>query len=233
MQRTSLSLLIALTTATGLSAQAALRWGVEVFPNVSHRRLVAQFNDVDPDETQRLENLEVSRLSYTAGLMAQWRAERIGFKTGLYFVESGYQTRRTEVDLRDDIPNGAEDQRINYISYFLEVPAELLFYQTLDDKNDFLFSMGISIALNIANRERTTFYIDDIEEPVTVEPEGNNFAALGYSFVTGLGWEHHFDGFSILLQPTFQFWLSGLLNDPSARYNRNLYAVGVRAGAKF
>lgn len=224
---------IAFGVAVSLSAQSELKVGVELYPNISHRRLVAQLNDVDPEETQRLENLEVSRFSYTAGVMAQWRTERIAFKTGVYFVESGYQTRRTEVDLRDDIPDGAEDQRINYLHYFIEVPAELLFYQTLDDKNDFLFSMGLSMAVNIANRERTTYYTDDIEEQVSEEPEGSNFSGLGYSFISGLGWEHHFDGFSTLIQPTFQFWLVGLLNDPLAPYNRNLYAVGVRTAVKF
>lgn len=232
MKRTGF-LLIACCIASSLFAQSELKVGVELYPNISHRRLVAQFNDVDPNETQRLENLEVSRFSYSAGVMAQWRTDRIGFKTGAYFVESGYQTRRTEVDLRDDIPDGAEDQRINYVHYFIEIPAELLFYQTLDDKNDFLFSMGLSMAVNIANRERTTYYTDDITEQVSEAPVGQNFSGLGYSFISGLGWEHHFEGFSTLIQPTFQFWLGGLLNDPIARYNRNLYAVGVRTAVKF
>jgi hypothetical protein len=226
-------LLAACCLAGSLFAQSELKVGVELFPNISHRRLVAQLNDVDPNETQRLENLEVSRFSYSAGLMAQWRNERIAFKTGAYFVESGYQTRRMEVDLRDDIPDGAEDQRTNYVHYFIEIPAELLFYQTLDDKNDFLFSMGISMAVNIANRERITYYTDDISEQVTEKPEGDNFSGLGYSFISGLGWEHHFDGFTTMIQPTFQFWLSGLLNDPLEQYNRNLYSVGVRTAVKF
>jgi hypothetical protein len=56
---------------------------------------------------------------------------------------------------------------------------------------------------------------------------------LGYSFISGLGWEHHFNGFTTMIQPTFQFWLSGLLNDPLEQYNRNLYSVGVRTAVKF
>jgi hypothetical protein len=226
-------LLVACCLSGSLLAQSELKVGVELFPNISHRRLVAQFNDTDPNETRRLETLEVSRFSYSAGVMAQWRSERIAFKTGAYFVESGYQTRRTEVDLRDDVPDGAEDQRIDYVHYFIEIPAEILFYQTLNDKNDFLFSMGLSMAVNIANRERVTYYTSDVSERVTQEPGDTNFSGLGYSFISGLGWEHHFDGFTTMIQPTFQFWLGGLLNDPLARYNRNLYAVGVRTAVKF
>ena len=228
-----LFILVACLMSGTVFGQSELKVGIELYPNISHRRLVAQLNDVDSEETQRLEHLEISRFSYSAGVMAQWRNERIAFKTGVFFVESGYQTRRTEVDLRDDIPDGAEDQRINFVHYFIELPAELLFYQTLNDKNDFLFSMGLSMAVNIANRERKTFYTDDVSERVTDEPENDNFSGLGYSFISGLGWEHHFEGFTVMLQPTFQFWLGGLINDPLAQYNRNLYSVGLRTAVKF
>lgn len=224
--------LLALLTSTSLAGQAEFSWGVELYPNFSSRRLVAQTTEFDQEEADRLENLEVARFSYSAGLAGYWRTDRIGFKTGLFFTESGYETRRQEIDPREESPDGAESKRVQYAHQYIEIPGELLFYQNLNAKNDFLFSMGISAAVNLSNRERTTFLIGDTNDRQTTTAPGN-FTSLGFSFISGLGWEHQFSRFALSLQPTFQFWLRGLLNDESAIFNRNLYSVGLRTGVKF
>ncbi len=214
-------------------AQSSLQWGIEIYPNVSNRRLLPQ-NDVSQDQIDQLEGLEVAKFSYSAGLTASWRRERIGFKTGLNFVESGYQTRRVEVDPRDEVPEGADDQRTAYQSFFLEVPAELQFFQSFNKKNDFLFMLGFSAAFNISTRQRTTFFLGDTEEAEVETLDSGDYTGLHFSFLTGLGYQHSFsDNLAVLLQPNFQFWLTGLLSDPNARINRSLYSVGLRLGVKF
>lgn len=229
-----LSLALTVLAVLPMSAQEGFSWGIELFPNISHRRITPLINDVTVQEIEVFENLEINRFSYSGGLMAYWRQEKVGFKTGLTFVESGYQTKRTEVDLREDAPPGADRKQVQHLNYFLEAPAEVLFYQQLNPRNEFLFSMGLALAVNLFNRERTTFFVGDVETQRSAEPEDLNFSRMGYSFLTSLGWEHHFrSGFDLALQPTFQFWLSGLLNEPNARINRSLYATGLRLSVKF
>ncbi len=217
----------------GLSAQSGLSWGVEVYPNISNRRLIAQ-PTIPQTEINAVNASETSKFSYTVGGVVSWRQERIGFKTGLLLMESGYQTVRQEVDLRDDIPAGAEEEQTAFQHYFLEVPAELYFYQSLNDRNDFLFSMGLTAAFNVANRERVTYFFGDTDSRESVSLDNSEFTNLHFSFITSMGYQYAVsEGFRLVIQPTFQFWLRSLLNNPNAEYNRNLYSLGVRLGGRF
>lgn len=233
MMQRIFGLVLLLAFALPATAQSSLQWGVELFPNLSYRRLLPR-NDINRDQIDAVDDMEQGKFSYSAGLVATWRKERIGFKTGLTFVESGYQKRRMEVDLRDNVPPGAEDERTAFQNLFIEVPAEMLFFQNFDPKNQMYFSMGLAAAFNIDNRERVTYYFGDTQDVVSEQLDNSEFSALHFSFVSGMGYQHDFDqGFSLFVQPTLQFWLTSLLNDPNAEFNRNLYAVGLRFGGKF
>ncbi|MCB0547257.1 MAG: outer membrane beta-barrel protein [Phaeodactylibacter sp.] len=212
-------------------SQAVFSWGVEAYPNYSNRRLIAQ-TSISNQQARALEALETGRFSYSAGLFAQWRGGRAGFQTGLRFTDTGYQTVRTSLSSDDTPPPGATEKRIVYQNRFLEAPAELLFFQELDDKNDFFFTIGLALAYNLSNQNKTVFYTGDTRSANSEKAENDNFHNISYSFLTGMGWEHQFsDSFSVVLQPAFQFWLQSLLIDTDI--NRNLYSVGLRIGAKF
>ncbi|NBC07005.1 MAG: outer membrane beta-barrel protein, partial [Bacteroidetes bacterium] len=161
-----LGLALLLAIVFPATAQSSLQWGVELFPNLSFRRLLPR-NDINRDQIDAVDDMEQGKFSYSAGLIATWRKDKLGFKTGLTFVESGYQTKRTEVDLRDEVPPGAEDERTAYQSLFVEVPAEMLFFQNFDRKNQMYFSMGLTAAFNVDNRERVTYYFGDTQDVVT------------------------------------------------------------------
>jgi len=224
---------IALLTAGSVFAQAELSWGIHATPNVSHRRLIAQ-EDIDRREVNRLDSLEVAKFSYKAGAFVRWRSERVGFQTGLNFMNSGHRTLRGPVQAGDPAPLNADDKRTVYEHYFIEAPAELQFFQELDEKNDFLFMMGLTIAYNINNSTRLVFYDNEGQEVVDQDTDNSRFTKLHYNFATSMGWEHAFsESFGITLQPIFQFWLSPLLNDPDISLNRNLYSVGLRAAVVF
>ncbi|MCB9265420.1 MAG: outer membrane beta-barrel protein [Lewinellaceae bacterium] len=222
---------IFLFISTWAGAQAEFAWGVEAYPNFSHRRLIAQTN-ISNQQAKELEALETGRFSYGAGLFAQWRGERAGFQTGLRFLDTGYRTVRTPLSADDTPPPGATEKRIVYQNFFIEAPAELQFYQELNERNDFYFMVGLALAYNLANNTKTIFYSGNNRSVNAEKADTENFHNISYSFLTGMGWDHQFsDTFSVFLQPTFQFWLQGLLIDTDI--NRNLYSVGLRLGVKF
>ena len=222
---------IVLCLTTLAFSQAEFSWGLEAYPNYSHRRLIAQ-TSIPSNEARVLEDLETGRFSYSAGLFAQWRGGRAGFQTGLRFTNTGYQTIRTPLSADDTPPPGATEKRIDYQNLFLEAPAELQFIQELDDNNDFFFMVGMALAYNLSNTNKTIYYSGNTSSANSEKANNEDFASFSYSFLSGMGWEHRFnDRFSIVLQPTFQFWFKALLVE--ADINRNLYSVGLRMAVKF
>jgi hypothetical protein len=215
-----------------ISAQATFSWGINGTPNFSHRRLIAQ-DVIDRPVIDSLEALEIARFSYSAGLHVRWRTDRVGFQTGLNFVNSGHRTQRVLVESSDPAPPNADEKRTVYQHLLIEAPAELYFFQEIDEKNDFFFMMGLSFAYMLNNSANIIFYNGESSDVVTATEDGR-FSSINYSFLTGMGWEHDFnERFSLSLQPTFQFWLRPLFNDISVPLNRNLYAVGLRASLLF
>ena len=226
----SLAAILLFLSTWGFS-QVEFGWGLEAYPNFSHRRLATE-TSVSNAQIIALEDLEVARPSYGAGAFAQWRGGRAGFQTGLRFMNTGYQTVRTPLSADDTPPPGATEKRIIYQNLFLEAPAEIQFFQELDDNNDFFFMTGLALAYNLSNTNKTIYYTGDTQSVEAEKADNGNFSQFSYSFLTGIGWDHQFsDRLSLVLQPTFQFWLRGLLID--AEINRNLYSVGLRVGVKF
>jgi outer membrane translocation and assembly module TamA len=219
---------------SSLGAQASFDWGLSATPNFSHRRLIAQ-DVINRAEVDSLEELEIAKISYSAGALVRWRSEKIGFQTGINYMNSGHRTRRVPVEPVDPAPSlGATEKRTVFRNIFIEVPAELQFFQELNDNNDFLFMMGITLSYNINNTTDLVFYNGESQEVVEQPTDNDQFSRVNYSFIAGMGWEHQFgENFIMSLQPTFQFWLRPLLNDINLPLNRNLYAVGLRASAYF
>jgi hypothetical protein len=228
-----LCLAIALITVGSLFAQAEMNWGIQVVPNFSHRRLIAQEN-IERREINRLDSLEIGKFSYSAGAFVRWRGEKIGFQTGLNFISSGHRTIRGAVESGDPAPPNADEKRTVYEHYFIEAPAELQFFQELDDKNDFLFMMGLTFAYNIDNATRILFYNGESQGAVSEEVDNSLFTNIHYSFTTSVGWEHAFnESLALSLQPNLQFWLTPLFDNPDLLLNKNLYSVGLRVGLVF
>ena len=106
-----LSGLFFLGLATCLLAQdSGFAWGISLYPNSSGRRLVALGN-YDEDFIRDTEALETSRFSYSAGLIAEWKGEKLGFRTGLNYMQSGYQTIKQQFPIDDPNPQNASHIR--------------------------------------------------------------------------------------------------------------------------
>lgn len=214
--------------ANDVLAQAELNWGLQVTPQYSNRRLIAQ-STIDQADVRALEELEIGRFAYSAGAVVRWKSERVGFLTGLNFVNIGHQTEWRPVTPSDPAPPNSIEKRTVYRNLFIEAPAELQFFQSFDDKNALFFMMGLTFAYNLNNATQLIFTNGETEEVVEEPTDNEQFADINYSFITGMGWEHQLgERLAFSLQPTFQFWVRPLLTDIDVDFNRNLYSLGFR-----
>jgi len=204
--------------------------GINLFPNVSHRRLVA----FDPDAQNQVDSLEayeVSRPSYAGGLVLSYRGKKAGVQVGLNYSQTGYRGIRRAIPFNDPQAANFSEQAYAFRSQQLEVPFSIFFYQALSDKDDFFFSLGSGLSYNLSNQDITTRYAGDSSER-EVKTAAGDFRRVNYAFQTSMGWEHRFnDKWVMSVAPTFRLWLGGLYRDESL--NRNLYQAGLRLTFRF
>lgn len=218
--------------ALDLAAQMGTWYSINLYPNYSNRRLIV-FDNLTQDQISDIDSLEAAKPSYSIGGAIQWRGEFIGFQVGANFMNTGYRTIRQTIPADDPFAEQAEEYEQTFTNYFVELPVEITFYQTLNENNEFFFMLGTGVAYNLSNRTRTRLFTNSSEDPVDNSPTDEvDFRNIHWEFQAALGWEKAFNpNLRLLVQPTFQFWTRGLYVDELI--NRNLYSLGMRVGLKF
>ena len=224
--RQLLTLLFLLSLATCALAQDVIErgYGLELTVHHGSRRLSGGrvFTLLE-----RQDSLESGRFGYATGLIYTSRVNKIGFTTGLRYVETGYLVGRQD-DSRS--PGASFEQEAT--ARYLSIPFELNFYQDITTKDRVFFTMGIAghfhlgttiNQTNFLNEEQTTEEELDLEEEVT-------YRSPIISLNTGLGFDRKLsDSWTLRLEPSFQFFLQGNLVDPEVNlFNRNFYQLGGR-----
>lgn len=213
-------------------AQAGFSWGVSLYPNFSDRRLIA-YSFITQDEINRLDSLERGRFSYSGGILAEWRTEKVGFQTGVNFMNTGYRSIRERLLPGDPDEGLGTERSYLYRNYNLQIPAELHFYQEVGPGNEFIFTLGGALSYNIANASYKILHSDGTSERIDVSSEGEEFRPVNIAFVTAVGWETDIsESLSLVIQPTFEFWMRGIMVT-TTDLNRNLYNLGVKINLKF
>ncbi len=233
MKKTGLLILLTLAAWPVLS-QRVFGWGLNVFPNITNRRLVA-YSSISEEMVRQIERREISKPSYAANLFMFWRSERVAFELGAGFADTGYGTVEEPIPADDPDFANATSRSYKFRNYNLELPASLKFYQSLGENDYFNFMLGINIAYNLSNDTLKVLYNGGEPGDTRVTADTQEFRPLNYAFTTGIGWEHRFSPrFSLILQPTFAFWLKGILKDTEyTELNRNLYSFGLNVGFRF
>ena len=208
-----------------LAQDSGFAWGISLYPNSSGRRLVALGN-YDEEFVRETEALETTKFSYSAGLIAEWKGEKLGFRTGLNYMQSGYQTIKQLFPTDEPNPDNASHIRQQFNNTYIEAPVEFLFSQSLKEGSALFFMLGASFAVNLSNKTNTILYFGETNQSNSSDTEGD-FRPFNYAFQSGMGWKTDIgENFTIVIQPHFQFWLKGLLEDNLV--NRNLYSLGLK-----
>ncbi len=208
-----------------LPAQVLERsFGLELTPHYGDRR-VAAANNVAFGRLERIDSLESGRAGFGLGLTYESRVERIGYTTGIRYLQVGYQT------LEQGVVGGSGTYSDWITGHYLSLPFELNFYQDVSEKDRALFMLGLSGQYHLGTRtQRTSFAGGSETGTETLPDDGIDYRPLVVSFITGLGYDRKLsDYWAIRFQPTFQFFLKGNLRPNSDTIaNRNYYQVGLR-----
>jgi hypothetical protein len=223
---------ILLLLSSELAGQGTM-FGVTAYPNISGRRLAAT-TSVNNAAIDSLEARETSRPSLSLGLAVQWQGLKGGFRTGIQFADTGYRTIREPVTPGPDVPDNAQTQSTVFRNLNIELPAEILFMHELSPRDRLNFMMGFSAAFNVSNYEQTVYFSGERISQDNMKISNDGFQRVQLAFQTGVGWQHEFgENIVFFAQPTFQFWITGLLLEPKEGVNRSLYAFGLKTGILF
>lgn len=231
MQIRSLTVIVLMLISLEVIAQNSFYLGLNLYPNYSSRRLIALSNISIP-EIDSIETRETSRPSWSAGVAMGWRSQKLGFQIGLDYMDSGYRTVKEDLPEDDPRSGTAGKRRIIFQGQYLSVPMEVHFYQQLSERSDFYFMMGAAASYNIGNSFNTRYYAGENDELVRMAEENSEYRGVNMAFQSGLGWAYDLsDNLRLSLQPTFMFWMRGVLKENDL--NRNLYSMGLRLGLMF
>lgn len=227
-------LFIVLLLPLGIFAQSSFEYGIHSYVHFADAKLIA-YSDISQEAIDKIDSLETSRLSHSTGLAVRWKSDKIGFYTGLFYMNSGYRTILLDTPESDPQFENFNKYREEYIYTKLEIPAEMQFFQSIDTKNDFFFTLGLSFSLHLKDDAIRRYYAGN--EPSVTEPlevTGRNHTFLNTGFQSSLGWRHVFaEKVSLTMQPTFKLWLSPLWKNDEVTnhdYSRSLYTLGITTG---
>jgi len=231
MRFSVLPLLFLLVTA-GLSAQEVIEQGfcLELTGHHGSRRISAG-SGVVFSELERQDSLESGVPGYGVGLMYTSRVNKIGFTTGVRFLETGF-----DVAVQSDRRAGSnrtfsQEVRARYIS----LPFELNFYQDITEKDRVFFALGLAAHLHLKTKTTQTDFIEGEQTGTMVlgDDPDNEFRSPIISLNTSLGFDRKFsERWSIRFEPFFQFFLQGNLKTNFDSTNRNYYQLGARVLAR-
>lgn len=204
-------------------------FGLELMPHRGNRRLTGG-QGVNFAELERQDSLESGVGGFSVGLLYESRVNKIGFTTGVRYLETGYDV--------DEQPLGggptarfSETVRARYLS----VPFELNFHQDITPKDRVCFMLGLAANLHLETiRERTTFN-DGVALGTEIVPTASDvsFRSPVVSLNAGIAFDHKFTNrWAVKVQPVFQFFLQGNQRSAAAQTNRNYYQLGLRVVGK-
>lgn len=214
-----------------LLAQTTFDVGLSLYPSISNRRLIA-FSNISEAEQNRLDSIEMNRLSYGIGLTAGWKGGKAGLQLGINYMNTGYRTIKEAIPPDDPQSEQASNRRFSYQNTNLEVPVDVQFFQEVSPGNEFFFAMGTVFSFNLQNKNQVILFSGESKTRAPLEINEDDFRFFNYAFQAGMGWEKTFsERFALVVQPNFQFWFRGVLENNEL--NRSLYNFGLRIVAKY
>lgn len=226
-----MGLLMSLTIPLSSQILGSSGIGIEVYPHFANRRLIAG-NAFSFNEVRRIDSLESGKQGFGIGILYSKRSEKIGFQIGLRYLSTGYETARGPVDINTQ-PSDFNEFSENFTASFLEIPFQLNFYQNLGNKSALYFTLGTAAGLHLNSRADRVFYSAESSETIDDFDTELNYRGLNFALITAIGFETTLnERWTLGIQPTFEYWLSGNVVTDAAGINRNLYNIGFRLSVR-
>ena len=222
-----LAVILSLSVFIGLSAQDVIEhgFGIELGGHHGSRRISSGSGQNFP-QLQRQDSLESGVAGFSAGFMYTSRVNKIGFTTGLRYLETGYNIGMQPDDF-DQERSFTREVKGRYVS----VPFELNFYQDITPKNRVFFALGAAAHVHVGTKVTEFTFINGSQSGEADLPEDPEeaFRNAIFSINTSLGLDRKLsERWSVRLEPYFQFFLQGNLQGNFNRFNRNYYQLGAR-----
>ncbi|OAV42625.1 outer membrane beta-barrel protein [Lewinella sp. 4G2] len=201
-------------------------YGIEVAPHFGNRRISAG-SGVVFTELERQDSLESGRGGYGVGLIYTSRVNKIGFTTGVRYLQTGYSV--AEQSDRRAGSNRTFSQEVT--AQYLSIPFELNFYQDIKPEDRVYFSLGVAGHFHLKTETEQTDFIEGEEQGTIIleeDPE-TSFRPATISLNTSIGYDRKLsERLSFRVEPFFQFFLQGNLKSNFNQTNRNYFQVGSR-----
>lgn len=203
--------------------------GLEVGAHNGNRRISGGAG-VTFSELERQDSLESGTGGFSYGILYESRADKIGFTTGVRYLETGYNVAE-QAFFSTPERRFSDEVRAQYI----EFPFELNFHQSITDKDRVSFMLGIAGQLHLNTVRTRTITEEGVlvsSEALPTNPNAN-FRSPIVSLSTGIAFDRKLgEKWALKVQPHFRFFLQGNLESANNQTNRNYYQVGVRVVVK-
>ncbi len=204
--------------------------GIELAPHFGNSRISS--SGLVFSELERQDSLESGATGYGVGLIYTSRVNKIGFSTGLRYLDTGYEVAQQADRGAQEGRTFSQQARARYLS----VPFELNFYQDVTEKDRIFFTLGAAGHLHLGTRITQTDFLngDQTGEVRLEQDESVSYRSPLFSLNAGVGFDRKFnERWSLRLEPFFQFFLQGSQRTEADQINRNYYQLGVRTLVRF
>ncbi len=204
-------------------------FGLEIYPHFSNSRLLSG-GLIGFREAARIDSLEGVAQGYGLGLFFEQKGEKMGFQLGLRYLYTGYDRSRGPLDFNPGQPSTGPDFSARFRAQFIEIPFYWNFYQALNKKTSFFFSLGLASGIHLKSQTEQTIFLPNGPETSLAETN-TTYRGFNIALLTAVGIRTVFsERIAVSLQPNFEYWLRGNALDDEDQLDRNLYNIGLRLG---
>ena len=225
-----LLLIFCCVSATGYAQVYEKSYGIEASVHQGGRRISAG-SGIPFQQLERQDSLESGLGGYGIGLLFESRADKIGFTAGVRYFTTGYIFTETFADG----PGFGTDIESEVTARYLELPLEMNFHQSINEKDRVSFTLGLGANLHLKTETAETPIVEGQRGDTEIIPpfDDEEFRPVVVSLNTALAYDRKLgDDFAVKVQPYFRFFLQGNLQTNFSQFNRNYFQTGVRVVVK-
>ncbi len=205
--------------------------GLSFSPNYNYRALFNKHDDQFIGSYIVTRNgWEKGKLGYSTGANVNFTlSKRFELQTGLFYSDKGYKIERaidTPTSTRSGIKYLTSTNHMNY----LDVPLKLN-YISGEGRLKFIAGVGLSANFLLNQSAKTTYSYADGREETTKKSSSIDYNKFNISALASVGVQYKLkDNLFLMAEPTFQYGVFKVSNEPVTGIAEHLWNVGLNVG---